>query len=147
MNITYCDSKWIAVLFEVTFNAMPIQNVMGILVTFMTENFTPGGEELFNQRWCWWSKECARAYGSGSQCRPIECIFGTGKPWGVGIFGRGVYEPGEGNGEVSLRATWERGGWILSLLGGFQVSREGEKGEQKGISKGEKKLEECAVYI
>ncbi len=38
---------------------------------------------------------------------------------GVGILGRGVYEPGEGNGEVSLRATWERGGWILSQQGGF----------------------------
>ncbi len=36
----------------------------------------------------------------GSQCRPNECIFGTGKPWGVGILGRGVYEPGEGNGKL-----------------------------------------------
>ncbi len=53
---------------------------------------------------------CTRAYGLGSQCRPNECIFGSGKPWGVGILGRGVYEPGEGNEEVSLRATWERGG-------------------------------------
>ncbi len=61
--------------------------------------------------------------------------------------GRGVYEPGEGNGEVSLRATWERGGRILSQHGGFQVSREGEKGEQKGNSKGKKKQGECAVYI
>ncbi len=69
--------------------------------------------------------KCTRAYGSGSQCRPNECIFRSGKPWGVGILGRGVYEPGEGNGEASLRATWERGGRILSQLGGFQVSREG----------------------
>ncbi len=69
--------------------------------------------------------ECMRAYGLGSQCRPNECIFGSGKPWGVGILGRGLYEPWEGNGEVSLRATWERGGRILSQLGGFQVSREG----------------------
>jgi hypothetical protein len=90
---------------------------------------------------------CTRAYGSGSQCRPNECIFGTGEPWGVGILGRGVYETGEGNGEVSLRATWERGGRILSQLGGFQVSREGKKGEQKGISKGKEKQGECAVYI
>jgi hypothetical protein len=59
------------------------------------------------------------------------------KTLGVGILGRGVYEPGEGNGEVSLRATWERGGRILSQLGGFQVSREGEKGEQRG-AKGSK---------
>jgi hypothetical protein len=27
--------------------------------------------------------------GSGSQCRPNECIFGSGKPWGVGILGGG----------------------------------------------------------
>ncbi len=40
-------------------------------------------------------------------------------PGGVGILGRGVYEPGEGNGEVSLQATWERGGRILSQQGGF----------------------------
>ncbi len=43
--------------------------------------------------------------GLGSQCRSNECIFGSGKPWGVGILGRGVYEPGEGNRGVSLRAT------------------------------------------
>jgi hypothetical protein len=65
--------------------------------------------------------------------------------------GRGVYKPGEGNGEVSLRATWERGGRILSQLGGFQVSREGEKGEQ-GEQRGAKrnqqgKEREYAVYI
>jgi hypothetical protein len=57
---------------------------------------------------------CARACGSGSQYRPNECIFGSGKPREVRILGRGVYESGEGNGEVSLRATWERGGRILS---------------------------------
>jgi hypothetical protein len=58
--------------------------------------------------------------GLGSQCRPNECIFGSGKPWGVRISGRGVYEPGEGNRGVSLRATWERGGRILSQQGGFK---------------------------
>jgi hypothetical protein len=36
--------------------------------------------------------------GLSSQCRPNECIFRSGKPWGVGISGRGAYEPGEGNG-------------------------------------------------
>ncbi len=69
--------------------------------------------------------QCTRAYGLGSQCRPNECKFGSGKPWGVEILGSGVYEPGEGDGEASLRATWERGGQILSQLGGFHVSREG----------------------
>jgi hypothetical protein len=43
-------------------------------------------------------------------------------PGGSGCWVGGVYEPGEGNGEVSLRATWERGGRILSQQGGFQVS-------------------------
>jgi hypothetical protein len=65
---------------------------------------------------------CTRADGSGSQCRPNECIFGSGKLQGVGILGRGVYEPRKGNGEDSVRATWERGGLILSQQGGFQVS-------------------------
>jgi hypothetical protein len=68
-------------------------------------------------------------------------------PGGSGFWAGGIYEPGEGNGEVSLRATWERGGRILLQQGGFQVSRQGEKGEQKGISKGKKKQGECAVYI
>jgi hypothetical protein len=72
-----------------------------------------------------------RAGGSGSQWRPNECIFGSGKPRGVGILGRWVYEPGEGNGEVSLRATWERGGRVLSQQGGFQVSRERESARGK----------------
>jgi hypothetical protein len=46
--------------------------------------------------------------------------------------GMRVYELGEGNGEFSLRATWGRGGRILSQQGGFQVSkgkRMGSKGE------------------
>ncbi len=30
---------------------------------------------------------CKRAYGLGSQCRPNDS--GSGKPWGVGILGRG----------------------------------------------------------
>ncbi len=44
--------------------------------------------------------ECERAYGSGSQCRPNECIFGSGKTRGVGILGGRVYEPGEGMGKL-----------------------------------------------
>ncbi len=51
-------------------------------------------------------------------------------------FGVRVYEPGEGNGEVSLRATWIRGGRILSQQGGLQVSREGLERGAKG-NKGE----------
>ncbi len=52
--------------------------------------------------------------------------------------GRGVYEPGEGNGEVSLRATWERGGRILSQQGGFQVSREWWKGGKRESARGKR---------
>jgi hypothetical protein len=57
-------------------------------------------------------------------------------PGGSGFWGGRVYEPGEGNGEVSLRATWIRGGRILSQQGGFQVSREGLERGTKG-NKGE----------
>jgi hypothetical protein len=42
---------------------------------------------------------CTRACGLGSQCRPNECIFGSGKPRGVGISGKGPHGVGEGNGE------------------------------------------------
>ncbi len=37
--------------------------------------------------------------------------------------------------EVSLRATWRRGGQILSQQGGFQVSKKGANGEQRGMKK------------
>ncbi len=40
----------------------------------------------------------------------VRCIFSSGKPQGVGILERGVYGVEWGNGEISLRATWERGG-------------------------------------
>jgi hypothetical protein len=39
----------------------------------------------------------------------------------------------------SSRATWERGGRFLSQLGGFQVSRRGYKGGEKGNWQGEVK--------
>jgi hypothetical protein len=42
----------------------------------------------------------------------------------------------DGNGEISLRATWDQGGRILSQQGGIQVSKREQKGEQRGISKG-----------
>ncbi len=37
-------------------------------------------------------------------------IFSSGKPQGVGILEREVYGEGDGNGEISLQATWEQGG-------------------------------------
>ncbi len=39
---------------------------------------------------------CKRACGLGSQCRPNECIFGSGKLRGVGISGGRVYKTDEG---------------------------------------------------
>jgi hypothetical protein len=84
---------------------------------------------------------CARSCEPGSQCRPNECIIGSGKPRWVGILEWGgiQYEPGEGNGEVSLRATWVRGGRILSQQGGFQVRKGDTNGEQRGMEKSKKK--------
>jgi hypothetical protein len=40
----------------------------------------------------------------------VRSIFSSGKPQGVGIWEWGVYGEGDGNGEISLRATWDRGG-------------------------------------
>jgi hypothetical protein len=57
-------------------------------------------------------------------------------PGGAGILGWGVYGQGEGNGKISLRATWEQGGLILSQPGGFQVSKEGQTGSKRGAEKG-----------
>jgi hypothetical protein len=44
----------------------------------------------------------------------------------------------DGNDEISLRATWDQGGRILTQQGGFQVSKGEQEREQKGINKGEK---------
>jgi hypothetical protein len=58
--------------------------------------------------------------------------------WGSGnLEGGGVWVKG-GAREVSLQATWDRGGRFLSQLGGFQVSRRGYKGEKRGTGKGRK---------
>ncbi len=78
---------------------------------------------------------CAGSCEPGSRSHPNECIFGTMRPRGAGILELGVYGQGEGNGKISLRATWERGGRILSQQGGFQVSERETNGEQKGKGK------------
>jgi hypothetical protein len=58
--------------------------------------------------------------------------------WVLGIWnGEGVGRIKEG--EVSLQATWDQGGQILSQQGGFQVSKGGLRKRSKGESaKGEK---------
>jgi hypothetical protein len=65
-----------------------------------------------------------------SQCRPDECIFRSGNPGGSGFWVKGNRWVTEGTKRVSLRATGSRGGRILTQQGGFQVSRQGEQGEQ-----------------
>ncbi len=40
----------------------------------------------------------------------VMCIFSSGKPQRAGILEWGVYGEGDGNMEISLRATWDRGG-------------------------------------
>jgi hypothetical protein len=59
---------------------------------------------------------------------------------GSGFWNKGANEQGQGNGEFSLQAIGDRGGRILSQLGGFQVSGKGNKGNKgskgsKGVSK------------
>jgi hypothetical protein len=49
---------------------------------------------------------------------------------GSGVWNEGVNEQGQGIGEFSLQAIGDRGGRILSQLGGFQVSGKGKQGKQ-----------------
>jgi hypothetical protein len=44
------------------------------------------------------------------QCRLSKGAFSSGKPQGVGISEWGE-NGGDGSGEISLRATWDQGGW------------------------------------
>ncbi len=64
-----------------------------------------------------------------------------GKFQGVGIseWGADGEQMGrDGNDEISLRATWDQGGRILSQQGGFQVSEGEQERETKGNQQGEK---------
>jgi hypothetical protein len=60
-------------------------------------------------------------------------IKGSGNLEGGGVGKKG------GTGEVSSQATWDRGGWIQSQLGGFQVSRKGSKGERRGTEQSQQR--------
>jgi hypothetical protein len=75
--------------------------------------------------------KCAGSCKPDSRHRPNECIFGSGKPRGGRDLYEAVYEQGEGNGEFSVRATWVRGGRILSRQGGFQVSKGRRMGSKR----------------
>ncbi len=71
----------------------------------------------------------------------------------LGKLGFWEFERGRGwvkgrAGEVSLQATWDPGGQILSQLGGFQVSRKGVRKGSKGRSaRGEEKSKGNAPCI
>jgi hypothetical protein len=52
------------------------------------------------------STNCSGPCKPDSRCRLSKAIFSSGKPQGVGILEWG----GDGNGEISLRATWGQGG-------------------------------------
>ncbi len=79
----------------------------------------------------------------------VMCIFSSGKPQGAGILERGVYGEGDGNGEISLRATWDRGGQDPITARGFRVSkgkRKGAKRNEKGKSKKQGDCTTIALY-
>ncbi len=50
-------------------------------------------------------------------------------------------------GRVSLQATWDQGGRILSQQGGFQVSKGDQDRGAKGNQQGEKKQGDNAICI
>ncbi len=53
----------------------------------------------------------------------------------------------DGDDEISLRATWDQGGQILSQQGGFQVSKGDKERGAKGNQQGEKEQGESATCI
>jgi hypothetical protein len=63
--------------------------------------------------------------GLASQCCDVVLVgahLARENPRGSG-FQNGEGMGRDGNGEISLRATWDQGGRILSQQGGFQVSK------------------------
>ncbi len=80
--------------------------------------------------------------GLGNQSCDVVLVKGAftwEKTQGVGISEwetDGEQMGRDGDEKISLRATWDQGGRILSQLGGFQVSKGDQEREQKGISKG-----------
>ncbi len=82
------------------------------------QNVTQGGPNIYYF--------CA---GPRSQCCDVVLVKGrinSGEPQGVGIFEwetDGEQMGRDGDDEISLRATWDQGGRILSQQGGFKVSK------------------------
>ncbi len=79
---------------------------------------------------------CVRVHMYCSGQKTPDCSWGCLSEalgsWGSGNLEGGGFGEGLGQGEVSLQATWDQGGRILSQLGGFQVSRRGLERGTKG---------------
>jgi hypothetical protein len=73
---------------------------------------------------------------SGRRIIPEVVLVRARGSWGSGNLEGWVKG---GTREVSLQATWDWGGRILSQLGGFQVSRRGYKRGEGGTGKGRPK--------
>jgi hypothetical protein len=81
--------------------------------------------------------------GPGSQCCDVVLVKGcinSVKPQGVGISGWGADGEGWKCGEISLQATWDQGGRILSQQRGFQVSEGDQEREAKGNQQRRKRI-------
>ncbi len=80
---------------------------------------------------CWSQKPELR-------CRLSKGRINLGKPQGVGVSEwetDGEQMGRNGDEKISLRATWDQGGRILSQQGGFQVSKGDQQGEIKSKGK------------
>ncbi len=77
------------------------------------------------------------------RCRLSKAHIWLGKPQGGRDLGLGREWGGDGNGEISLRATWDQGGWDPITARRFQVS----KGKQKGMEEGSRSKGIAPRYV
>jgi hypothetical protein len=76
----------------------------------------------------------------------MNVYLDLGSSGGSGFWNGGYMSRG-GKWEVSLRATWVRGGRIISQQGGFQVSKGGTNREQKGMEKSKKQGDYSGLVV
>jgi hypothetical protein len=74
----------------------------------------------------------------------MNVYLDLGNPGGLGFRNEGYMNKG-GNGKISLRAIWERGGRILSQQGGFQVSKGRPMGSKREWRKGKQRSKGIAL--
>jgi hypothetical protein len=87
--------------------------------------------------------------GLASRCCDVVLVgahLARENPRGSG-FRNGEEMGRDGNGEISLQATWDQGGRILSQQGGFQVSKGEQEGSKGKSARGSKKQGDSATYI